>query len=348
MSALFSGIAGFFGLDIGTTAVRLVELRGVGNGPKQLVKYAYAPINSKLSLSDAKADQDKLAETISQLITQAKLSTKNVAVGIPSSRVFTTVADVDRLSNSELAKAIRYQADALIPTPLAESKVDWALIGDSPADKTKQEILLTSVPNSYVEARLDMLEAIGLNVIAFEPDNLAMARALVPADALTAQVVIDVGRKSTDLVVVLNGLPRLTRSIPTGVEAIIRAAAQNLNIDEKQAEQFVFKFGLSKDKLEGQVYQAITGTADLLISEVEKSIKFFLTRYAGTKIDHMIVTGGASVIPDFPLQLASKLDLNVEIGNAWRNISFSRDRENELMAISNQFGVAVGLAERQL
>jgi type IV pilus assembly protein PilM len=344
MSSILSSKTDFFGLDIGTTAVRLVQLHNAG-GQQALVKYAYVPLESTLALSEAKADMDKLAKAIKQLIDQARISTKDVAVGIPSSRVFTTVADVERLPAGELAKSIRYQADSLIPTPLAESKMDWALIGDSPADKTKQEILLTSVANKFVEDRLDMLEGIGLNVIAFEPDNLAMARALALPEA-GAQLLLDVGRRSTDLVVVMNGVPHLTRSIPTGVEAIVRAAIQNLNIDDKQAEQFVFKFGLSKDKLEGQVFHAIAGTIDLLTTEVEKSIKFFQTRYNSSKIEKIIVTGGASVIPEFPLYLANKFNLNVEIGNAWRGVSFSRDRQNELLAISNQFGVAVGLAER--
>jgi type IV pilus assembly protein PilM len=347
MSSFLNGSSDFFGLDIGTTALRLVELRGTGS-PKTLVKYAYVPLESSISLSDSKSDQQKLAETVSQLVAQAHVTSRNVAVGIPSSRVFTTVADVDRLPSNELAKAIRYQADSLIPTPLAESKVDWALIGDSPSDKTKQEILLSSVPNAFVESRLDMLESIGLNVIAFEPDNLAMARALVPPETSAAQLLLDVGRKTTDLVVTLNGVPHLTRSIPTGVEAVVRAAMQNLNIDEKQAEQFVYKFGLSKDKLDGQVYQAVSGTVDLLTSEIEKSIKFFRTRYSTSNIERVIVTGGASVIPEFPLHLANKFGLNVEIGNAWRNVTFARDRQNELLTISNQFSVAVGLAERQV
>jgi type IV pilus assembly protein PilM len=344
MSSLLRGASDFFGLDIGTTAIRLVELHGTGN-QKALVKYAYVPLDSSIAMSDSKADLSKLGQAVAQLVSQAHVSTKNVAVGIPSTRVFTTIADIDRLGDTELAKAIRFQADALIPTPLAESKIDWALIGDSPADKTKQEILLTSVPNKFVEERLDMLEGIGLNVIAFEPDNLAMARALAQPEG-DAQLILDVGRHSTDLVVVLNGVPHLTRSIPTGVESIIKAAQQNLSIDEKQAEQFVFKFGLSKDKLEGQVLQAITGTVDLLASEIEKSIKFFNTRYEATKIARIVVTGGASVIPEFPLYIANKFTLNVEIGNAWHNVTFSRDRQNELLSISNQFGVAVGLAER--
>jgi type IV pilus assembly protein PilM/plasmid segregation protein ParM len=139
----------------------------------------------------------------------------------------------------------------------------------------------------------------------------------------------------------------LCRSIATGSEALIRSAMQGLSIDEKQAEQFVFKFGLSKDKLEGQVYQAILGTVDILVGEIEKSIKFIGTRYPDAKLDRIIVTGGASALPEFPLYLANKFASNVEIGNAWRNVSYSTDRQNELLAVSNHFGVAAGLAERR-
>lgn len=343
--SILSGVSDFFGLDIGTSAIRLVELRG-GGPVKALNRYAYAPIDSKIALSDSKADQQKLAGVVRDLVAQAHISSRNVAVGIPSQRVFTTVVDIDRIASGDLAKTIHYQADSLIPTPLNESKLDWAVIGDSPKDKTKVEVLLTSVTNEFVESRLDILEAIGLNVIAFEPDNLALTRAMLAPEATLPQMVLDIGQKNTDLVVAMNGAARLTRSIPTGSEAIIRSAVQNLNIDEKQAEQFVFKFGLSHDKLEGQIYQAIIGTVDLLVSEIEKSIKFFQTRYGDVRIDRIIVTGGASALPEFPLYVANKFGLSVEIGNAWRNVSFSPEKQNELLAVSNHFGVAAGLAER--
>ncbi len=343
--SLMSGVSDFFGLDIGTTAIRLVQLRGAGN-VKQLVKYAYTPVDTKVAVSDSNADQQKLVQALKDLLVQAHVSTRNVAVGIPSTRVFTTVVDVDRLAPAEIAKTIRFQADSLIPTPLAESKIDWAVLGDSPKDKTKTEVLLSSVTNEFVEKRLDLLESAGLNVIAFEPDNLAIVRALLSADNTTPTMILDIGNNSTDLVIAMNGAPRLTRSIPTGTESIIRAAVQNLNIDEKQAQQFIFKFGLNKDKLEGQIYQAIISTVDLLMAEIDKSIKFYQARYTDSKLDRIIVTGGASTLPEFPLYIANKFNVNVEIGNAWRNVSFSQDRQNELLAVSSNFGVAVGLAER--
>ncbi len=342
---VLSGVSSFFGLDIGTTGIRLVELRGSG-ATRSLVKYAYVPLDMKLAQSDSKVDQQKLAQILANLVAEARPSTKNVAVGIPSSRVFTTVVDFDRLPQNELAKAIMYQADSLIPTPPKESKIDWAVIGDSPKDKTRIELLLSSVPNSFIESRLDIIESIGLNVIAFEPDSIALSRSLIAAGTSAPQLIIDVGQQSTDLVITMDEAPRLTRSIPTGAEAIVRSAMQNLNIDDKQAQQFVFKFGVSKDKLEGQVYQAIIGTVDMLVGEIDKSIKFFQTRYPGVALGQMIVSGAASTIPELPLYLANKFGVNVEIGNAWRNVAFAADRQNELLAVSNQFSVAVGLAER--
>lgn len=339
--SLMTGVSSFFGLDIGSNAVRAVQLRG-----NALVKYGYVPLDGNFAMSDSKADQQKLAKVIKDLVDQAGIITKDVAVGLPSSKVFVSVVDIEKLSPSELNKTILFQADSLIPTPVAESKIDWALLGDSPKESDKVEVLLSSVPNEFTESRLEMLESVGFNVIAFEPDSIALSRAVTAPDNNLPTMVVDIGSKATDIVITMNGAPRLIRSIPTGTDAIVRSAAQNLNIDENQAQQFVFKFGIGKDKLEGQVYNAIIGTVDLLVGDIDKSIKFFLSRYQGTKIDRIIVAGGASVLPEFPLYLANKFGLNIEIGNAWRNVAFPSNRQEELLSISNHFSVAAGLAER--
>jgi type IV pilus assembly protein PilM len=343
---ILSGVSEFFGLDIGTASIRVVQLRGAPP-IKTLDRYGSAPVAGNIALSDSKADTPKLAQAIVQLCKQAGITTKNVAVGIPSSKVFTTVVDMEKLSPDELAKTIRYQADSFIPTPLAESKIDWALLGDSPKDPAKIEVLLSSVSNSYVEARLDMLEAAGFNVIAFEPDTFAVMRSVMAADTVMPQMILDVGSRSSDLIIAINGAPRLTRSIPIGNEAIIRSAIAGLGVDAAQATQFVYKFGVSRDKLEGRVYNAIIGTIDNLVTEIEKSITFFQSRYPNQKLERIIVTGGASTLPEFPLYIANKFGINVEIGNSWRNVSFPSSRQNELLSISNHFGVACGLAERR-
>lgn len=345
MDILSGGQTDFFGLDLGTTALRVVQLRGTGP-VKMLERYGHVPIQGTVALSDAAEDQAKIAQMLKTLITQTGITTKNVAVNLPSSRVFTTVIDMDKVSDDELSKTINYQADSLIPTPLAQSKIDWAIIGPSSKDPKKVEVLLSSVPNEFIERRLNMLEGAGFNVVAMEPDSMALMRAVVAPDTVSPQLILDLGSTSTDLVITMNGGPHLTRSIPLGSRAFVAAAVQSLNIDSAQAQQFVYKFGVSKDKLEGQVYNAIIGTVDNLMNEIDKSIKFFLSRYPTVKLERIIMTGGASSLPELPLYVANKFGLNVEIGNAWRNVNFGPERQDELLKTSNHFAVAVGLAER--
>ncbi len=345
--SLLSGVSDFFGLDIGTSAIRMVQLTADPK-IKQLLQYTSTPIDIKLSLSDSPTDKQRLLQKIQEAINVSGIETRNVAVGLPSQKVFTTVFDIDKLSSQELAKSIRFQADSIIPTPIDESRIDWSVIGDSPVDPNKIEVLLTSVTNKYIEERLNLLESIGLNVIAFEPDNLALARSMLTSGSQSACMVIDIDTRSTDLVIVSGGAPRLTRSIPTGSEAIVKSAKQNLNIEEKQAWEVVFKFGLSQQKVEGQVYHAIIGIIDQLMVDIDKSISFFQGRYKNTKIEKIVMTGGASSLPEFPLYIANKFGINVEIGNAWLNVAYPKERQNELMSVSNHFGVAVGLAQRSL
>jgi len=343
-----SGILGssdFFALDIGTTAIRAVQLRG--GSQKSLSRYGSMPIDAKTSQSDSADDKRKLADSVSKLLAQAKISNKDVVMGIPSNKMFATVVDFPKMPTQELEKTIDYQADTHIPMSKEEAKIDWAILGESPANPDKVEVLIASVSNKYAEGRLEMLESIGLNVIAIEPDALALSRSLLAKDAQGANLILDIGAQATDLVVVLNQAPRLVRSIPTGGSAFVKAAIQNLNVDPQQATQFVYKFGLNQDKLEGQVYRAIESTVDSIISEVQKSIKFFTARYIGVNIDKIIVSGGASTLPGFPLHLANKLGIQVEIGNAWQNVSYPQSKHNDLIALSNHFSVAVGLAERR-
>lgn len=334
----------FFALDIGTTAIRAVQLRG--GSQKSLAKYASMPIDKKVSQSDAEEHKRQLADSVSKLVAQAHISTKDVVVGVPSNKMFATVVDFPKLPNHELKKTIEYQAETHVPQSKDDAKIDWAILGDSPTGPDKVEVLIASVSNKFAEGRLESLESIGLNVIAIEPDALGLARSLLTRDSTGATLILDIGAQSTDLLIVLDQAPRLIRSIPTGGESFIKSAVQNLNIDEKQATQFVFKFGLNQDKLEGQVYRAIENTVDSIITEVQKSIKFFGARYAGVNVDKIIVSGGASTLPGFPLHLANKIGIQVEIGNAWQNVSYPQSKHNDLIALSNNFAVVVGLAER--
>lgn len=342
---LFSSVGDYFSLDIGTTAVRVVQLKG-SNGNWSLDKFASVPVDIRISGSDAPDDQRRLGEIITTAIGQSGIKSKDVIVGIPSNKMFATVIDVPDMPANELAATIKYQAEQYIPMSIDEAKVDWAVLGKSINDQTKVEVLLASVANSFSENRLDLIEGLGLNVVAIEPDSIALARSLLPANVRDARLIIEISDFSTDIIMTYADAPRLIRSLPSGLQTMVKATAQNLNIQPPQATQFIMKFGMQPDKLEGQVVRSLTNTVDQFVSEIVKSIKFFQTRYPKVPVGGMIVSEYGVTIPGLATYIAEKVGLPAELGNPWQKVSLSAAMQNSLLDQSAQFAVALGLAER--
>jgi type IV pilus assembly protein PilM len=309
-----------------------------------LVAYGALPVPANLALSDSRADQDKISQLVAQLVRENRVPAKEVVVGLPGSKVFTTVITTPKLDSAQLAKAIRYQAEQYIPMAIDQVKLDWAVV-DETKDGKQLEVLLTAAPVSVVEKYVQLLENAGLEPLALETNAMATARALVPASP-NGVMVVDLGSLDSDVSIVLNNTPRLIRSVPVGGLTFVRTVAQTLGLNETQATQFTYKFGLTQSKLEGQVYKAIKPALDSMVTEIEKSSKYFLGRYPEAKLEKLVVTGAASALPELGPFLANSTGLPVEFGNAWINTSYPSGLQDKLMALSSEYATAVGLAAR--
>lgn len=342
---LLNSVGDFFALDIGTTAVRAIQLARTGND-WTLQRYGIAPVDIKVSSSDAPEDQRRLGEVIMTVVGQSGIKAKDVVLGIPSNKMFATVVDMPDMPRAELESTIKYQAEQYIPMSLDEAKVDWAMLGKSLADPTKNEILLASVSNAFSESRLDLIEGLGFNVVAIEPDSLALVRALLPQNATGTRVLVEIGDFTTDIIITYNDTPRLIRSVQVGMQSLVKVAAQNLNVQPQQAAQFITKFGLQPDKLEGQIVRAVENTVDQFMVEITKSVKFFQTRYQNVPVTSLVVSSYGATIPGFREYLAERAGIPAEVGNPWQRVRVSAADQAKLQPLSAQFAVAIGLAQR--
>lgn len=345
---ILKGVGDFFALDIGTNAVRVVQLAPNGKDNWNLVHYGYAPVDLKTTASDSPEARRRLGEVIMTAIGQSGIKVKDVVIGLPSNKTFTTVIDVPNLSEKELHNTIKYQVDRYIPMSIEDAKVDWALLGQSLHDPAQQEVLLASTANAYAEDRLEFVEGLGLNVVAAEPDPIAMIRSLLPPGLADARLLIDMGEQSTDLAITYGDAPRLVRTIPTGLSTLVKAASQNLNVQEDQARQFILKFGLATDRLEGQVYRALENVLDGFATELTKSIKFFQTRYPNTPVGGIMLSGYASVVPRFGDYIGSRTSTSTTPANPWQKVKVSPGDQQQLASVAAEFATAVGLAQRSL
>jgi type IV pilus assembly protein PilM len=344
--ALLKGVGDFFALDIGTNAVRVVQLSPSGSGSWNLQHYGYVPLDERAAGTGSAESLRRLGEVIMTAVGQSGIREKNVVIGLPSSKTFTTVIDVPAMAETELKSTIKYQMDQYIPMAIDEAKVDWASLGQSLHDPKQQEVLLASTANAYAEEQLEFVESLGLNVIAAEPDPIAMIRSLLPAGITDARLIIDVGEQSTDLAITYGDSPRLVRSIPMGIRSLIKAAVQNLNVQEDQARQFILKFGLAPDRLEGQVYHAIEGTLDNFAAELIKSIKFFQTRYPNTPVGGILLSGFSAVVPQFGDYVTAKTGVPSSIANPWQRVKVAQADQQRLGGIASEFASVIGLAQR--
>lgn len=344
--AITKGVGDFFALDIGTNAVRVVQLAKNGQDSWSLQNFGYAPVDSKITASDSPESQRRLSEIIMTAVGQSGIKTKNVVIGLPSQKTFTTVIDVPAMSEAELKGTIKYQIDKYIPMSGDEAKVDWVLLGQSMHDQKQQEVLLTSTANTYAESRLEFIESMGFDVIGAEPDPIAMIRSLLPAGGNDARVIVDMGAQYTDIAITYGDAPRLVRTIPVGLETLVKAAVQNLDVQDDQAKQFILKFGLASDRLEGQVLRALDSTLSNFTSELIKSIKFFQTRYPNIAVSGVLLSGFASVIPLFTEYVGSKVGVQANNANPWQKVKVSQRDQQQLAPVSAEFATVVGLAQR--
>ena len=348
--SLLHGVGDFFALDIGTTSIRLVQLSGNLQHGWNLQHFAYVPSDPQTMQDGSMSGKQKLGELIMSAIKQAGITTKNVAIGMPARKTYTVVIEVPNQDEKEIRKVIKYQLDKYIPMAADEAKADYAFFGQSPNDATKAEVLISSTSINYAEEMLEMIEGLGLNVIAEEPEPLAMTRALMPIGVQDAHIIIDLGERSTDLVVTYHNFPRLVRTtsggFAGGFRQLVSTVSSTLGVKDEQARQFILKFGLAQDKLEGQVFKALDGTLESFALEITKSIRFFQDKYMNAPIGGITLSGFAGVIPFIAEYIEAKTNIPTTQGNPWQLVRVTPEQQQALMPVASEFAVAIGLAER--
>lgn len=339
------GVGDFFALDIGTDALRMVQLSGNAAHGFILERFAYVPVSRQVLQDSSDAGRRKLGETIKSVADQAGIKTKNIALGMPSSKTFTTIIEIPTQDKKSMEKIIKYHADQYIPMPIDDAKVDYVILGPSPNDPKVSEVLLSCTAIAYAEERMESVEAFGFNLVAQEPDPLAMSRSLMPPGLTDARLIIDYGEDSTDLSIVY-GAPRLVRMLPGGLSVLVRTVANSLNVKESQARQFILKFGLAQDKLDGQVFKALDQTLENFAAELTKSIRFFQTKYPTVKVGGIVLSGFAGIIPFLSEYLEAKTGVQTTQGNPWQMVRVTLQQQQALSQVAAEFAVAIGLAER--
>lgn len=335
-------MADHFGLDIGSDSIKIVQLEKKKNSFALL-----AAGIAKNPLVNFNLDDEKgvlaLSEAIKKLKTEAKVTTNFVVAALPERNVFSQIIELPKMKEGELNQAIPWEAENIIPHPLSEVNLDWEVIEDEESSRNnKIKILLVAAPSVLVNQYLQILKLSGLQTLSLEIESLATVRCLKQLINQGSLMLVNMGAKSLDIILVNQGNLFLSRQLPSAGEAITRTVSSALGLDFPTAEEYKKTYGLSS-QLEGKVASAIEPILSVISNEIKKTLRFYEEKYqSGLKL--MVILGGTSLLPGITEYFARQLGLEVQVADPLTLLVGDQPNLQLFKSSSPLFTVACGLA----
>ncbi|MCK5412896.1 MAG: type IV pilus assembly protein PilM [Candidatus Pacebacteria bacterium] len=349
----------YLGIDIGTTGIRVVQL-GRDEENIKLENYAYLETKEYLeilgeqdNLNDIKMSNNKIVTDLGSIIREADINTNKVIMSIPTSSAFSSIITLPDIPESEIAKAVDFEARRYIPIPLEEVVFDWSIIKKKKKSKKNKvdnsfenEILLVAISKETTNKYVNIVKALGLELVSLETEPFSLARCLVGQEEGVFEI-IDMGNKTTSITIIENGTVSGSHNISgTGGEEITKMISRGFNVDLNRAEKLKIDFGSNKNKdLENKMFDIILPMTNVIISELKRTNDLHFINNK-KKIKKIILTGGTIGIPRLVEHLSEELEILVEIGNPWKGVMCDPSLSNKLEKNAPFFSIAVGLALR--
>ena len=333
------------GLDIGSNTIKVVEL--IKERKKAKLKASGIIGHSGKLIGEATGDKDLaiISDTLKKLFKEAKISSKDVAVALPETQAYTRTIKFPLLSDAEIASAVRWEAEQYIPISLSEAIVQHQIIEKrEDVNPPMVLVLLVAAPKTLVNKYARLVENAGLNLVVLETELMSLVRSLAPEDQ--SVLVVDFGAKSTDIAVSRKGVLTFSRSIPTAGEALTRAVARGLGVEENMAEEYKKTYGLLQKQLEGKVRMVLEPVFRIVADEMKKVISYYQSEEKGDAPKSVILSGGSAGMPELASVLANLLGMEVVVGNPFAKIEVDPEAVKSLAGYAQLYSVAAGLALR--
>lgn len=342
----------FLGIDIGTSAIKIVELSRWGERRK-LESYgemASQAIFEKpfrtFERSTLLLSSPEIARAISAIIKEAKIRSREVIFSIPDFSSFFTSFVLPPMTKEELPTAIRYEARLHVPLPLSEVTLDWKVIEGEVSDKraTPLKVLLVSVPNEVIYQYQQIAGLSNLKLQALEAEVFGLLRSLVTEEKIVISL-IDIGAQSTTCSIVDKGVLKISHSFDLAGNELTNQIVKSLSIDWEEAENFKKKYGLTPSQQ--NIREILLPLIDSIISEIEKIFNNFY-QSEGKKVEKIILAGGIAWLPGLKEYFSEKIGLEIEIANPFSKIFYPSIIEPTLKEMGPSYAIAVGMALRGL
>ena len=346
------------GLDVGSRAIKLVELEQTSAGLRLL-----KTLVQDLPRSPAGHTVDRVGWLQSAL---KEFPSKELAVSVGGPEVAIRRVHLPLMSARELPEAVKWQVKEQVPFPIQETRLDFEVIGEVwDKDIKKQDVLVAVAASPFIQDFLALLERAGAKVGSLTPSQSALWRcvtALVPEARQGSVAVIEIGALETEVTIGKDGHIRLVREFTIGSESftealvgVVAAEEREVTIDHSKAEALKRRYGVIADGTEGATDEGVPlshlsslmrPVLEGLVTELSRVLDFYKLQVDEAGVTRVLVCGGGASLQHLHAYLAEGLGVTVEVLNPLVRIP---DRvqalePEQIAELGPRLAVAVGAA----
>ncbi len=357
----------FLGVDIGASSVKVVEFESK-KGRATLLTYGYAELPTVEASNTMFEDPKATGELIARVCKEAGCKSSAAMAALPTSNVFSAILSIPEVTDKKLRQAaVDAEVGKLTPLPLNEmitqttfldsgKKEKWDKKAEKPEEPKKKDktfrALVTGSAKTFIQKYIEIFKVAKLNLQAIDTESLALIRALIGKD-MGVIMLLDIGSKRTNIMIVEKGIPFVSRSINIGGNTVTQHLMQTMSMPEEDAERMKRDLGVTASG-SSALAGGLPNVLEPIMLPLVNEIRYAFQLYAGMElaeskeVEKIIVTGGSSHLPRVPEYLAETLNMNVYRGDPWARVVYPADLSAVLEEIGPRMSVAIGLAMREI
>ena len=347
----FSKSKNLVGLDIGSSAIKLVELKEKKAGSFQLQRIGLEPLSPEAIVDGSIMDSSMVVDTIQRLNAAQGVKNSNFATSLSGHSVIIKKISLPSMSPEELAESIQWEAEQYIPFDINDVNLDYVPLSSAGTGETI-DVILVAVKKEKINDYTSVITQAGKVAMLVDVDAFAIQNAYeANSDVEPGKVValVNVGASVTNVNVLSGATSLFWRDITFGGNQYTDAIQRELNLSFEQAESLKRGEAVGEYTVQ-QVIPIINSVSEDFAGELRKTLDFFTATSGTDNVDEIVMSGGCSATLNLDSILRDKFGLPVEILNPFRNISFNESDFNPewISEVAPSMAVAVGLAIRKL
>jgi type IV pilus assembly protein PilM len=348
---LFSRSKGLVGLDIGSSAMKLVELQEK-KGEYWLQRLGVEPLSPEAIVDGSIMDSSLVVDALNRLTAATGVKASGFATSLSGHSVIIKKIQVPAMAAEDLSEQIRWEAEQYIPFDINDVRLDYVVLSEGEAGHDNMDVLLVAVKRDKVNDYVSVLSQAGKVPTLVDVDAFAIQNAYesnYDVDPGKVIALVNMGASVTNINVLVRGQTAFWRDISFGGNQFSEALQREFNLSFDQAERL--KRGQPVDRFQpADARSVLDSVSGELATEIQKTFDFFAATSSEGPVDEIVLSGGCALTANLQQILRERFGVPIEVMDPLRRVHYREgdfDRD-WLRSIAPMLAVAVGLAIRKV